>query len=76
MGNVSFGHVRQGVQHYKETLQQMIKHKMRDVAVTKAALSVEVEEAVELKASDVDMSDLNEAALGDKWDGTPWTLLC
>ena len=44
----------------------MIKHKMRDMAVTKAALSIEVEEAVELKASDVDMSDLNEAALDDK----------
>ena len=47
----------------------MIKHKMRDMAVTKAALSVAVEEVVELKASDVDMSDLNEAALGDKQKG-------
>ena len=47
----------------------MIKHKMRDMAVTKAALSVKVEEAVELKVSDVDMSDLNKAAFGDKQRG-------
>ena len=67
--NVSFDHVRQGVHCYKESLQRVIKHKMRDMAVTKAALSVKVEEAVELKASDVDMSDLNEAALGDKVKG-------
>ena len=76
MENVSFDHVKHGVQGYKEALQRVIKHKMRDMAVTKAALSVEVEEEVELKASDVNMSDLNEAALGDKIrDGTPWTLL-
>ena len=47
----------------------MIQHKARDMAVTKAALSVEVEEAVELKARDIDMSDLNAAALGDKIKG-------
>ena len=69
MENVSFDHVRKGVQRYKEALQRVIQHKARDMAVTKAALSVEVEEAVELKASDVDMSDLNEAALGDKVKG-------
>ena len=69
MENVSFDHVRKGVQRYKEALQRVIQHKARDMAVTKAALSVEVEEAVELKASDIDMSDLNAAALGDKIKG-------
>ena len=69
MENVSFDHVRHGVQHQNEALQQVIKDKMRDMAVTKAASSVEVEEAVELKASDVNMSELNEAALGDKHKG-------
>ena len=38
---------------------------MRNMAVIEAALSVEVEETVEMKASDADMSDLNEAALCD-----------
>lgn len=69
MENVSFDHVRKGVQRYKEALQRVIQHKARDMAVTKAALSVEVEEAVELKASDIDMSDLNAAALGNKIKG-------
>ena len=69
MENVSFDHVRKGVQRYKEALQRVIQHKARDMAVTKAALSVEVEEAVELKASNIDMSDLNAAALGDKIKG-------
>ena len=66
MENLSFDHVKLGVQRYKEALQQMIKHKMRDMTVTKATLSVEVEETTELKASDVDMSDLNETAPGVK----------
>ena len=57
------------MQRYKEVLQRVIQHKMRDMAMTKAALSVEVEEAVELKASDVNMSDLNEATLSDKVKG-------
>ena len=42
---------------------------MRDMAMTKAALSVEVDETVEFKASDINMSDLDEAALGEKQRG-------
>ena len=69
MENFSFEHVRQGVQRYKEALQRVIKHNMRDMAVTKATLLVEVGEAVEVKPSGIDMSDSNEAALGDKQKG-------
>ena len=54
------------MQRYKEVLPRVIKHRMRDMVVTEEALSVEVEDAVELKASDFNMSDLDEAALGDK----------
>ena len=69
MENVSFGHVKDRVQHCKEALSRVINHKLKDMAVTIAALSVKVDEAVEFKASDVDRSDLDEAIISDKRRG-------